>query len=119
MALDGTKVHANASKHKAMSHERNAQGRKAAAARDSSLDAQGESLIAPGRPARTAKGKLAVELPETEAKQGRLEKNPSRPRKKDGSETAATAAQQLHEEARAKAAASQEADARQRRQGPS
>ncbi|APD49144.1 MULTISPECIES: IS1182 family transposase [unclassified Synechococcus] len=110
MALDGTKVHANASKHKAMSHERMLRAEKQLQQEINALMRKAEILDAQ-EDQRHGKGKLGSELPdELRHKQGRLEKI-LQARKKMEAETAATAAQQLHEEARAKAAASQEADA--------
>ena len=98
VALDGTKVQANASKRKAMSHER--------MLRAEILDAQEDR--------RYGKGKLGSELPdELRRRQDRLERI-RQARKEMEAETAAAAARQRQdeaEEARARAAAAEESDA--------
>lgn len=113
VALDGTKVQANASKHKAMSHERMLKAEKQLQQEINALMRKAEILDAQ-EDRRYGKGKLGSELPdELRHKQGRLEKI-RQARKEMEAETAAAAARQRQEEAeeaRAKAAAAHEADA--------
>ncbi|MGB1022228.1 MAG: IS1182 family transposase [Synechococcus sp.] len=113
VALDGTKVQANASKHKAMSYERMLRAEKELEKEISALIRRAEILDAQ-EDQRYGKGKLGSELPnELRHKQGRLEKI-RQARKEMEAETAAAAArkrQEKAEEARAKAAAAQESDA--------
>ncbi len=98
VALDGTKVQANASKHKAMSHERMLKAAEI-------LDAQEDR--------RYGKGKLGSDLPdELRRRQDRLERI-RQARKEMEAETAVAAArqrQQEAEQARAKAAAARESE---------
>jgi transposase len=113
VALDGTKVQASASKHKAMSHERMLRAEKELEKEINALIRKAEILDAQ-EDQRYGKGKLGSELPdELRHKQGRLEKI-RQARKEMEAETAAAAARQRQEgaeEASAKAAAAQEADA--------
>jgi transposase len=113
VALDGTKVQANASKHKAMSHERMLKAEKQLQQEINALMRKAEILDAQ-EDRRYGKGNLGSELPdELRHKQGRLEKI-RQARKEMEAETAAAAARQRQEEAeeaRAKAAAAHEADA--------
>ena len=113
VALDGTKVQANASKHKAMSHERMLRAEKELEKEINALIRKAEILDAQ-EDRRYGKGKLGSELPEDlRHKQGRLEKI-RQARKEMEAETAAAAARQRQEEAekaRAKASAAQEVDA--------
>jgi len=98
VALDGTKVQANASKHKAMSHERMLKAAEI-------LDAQEDR--------RYSRGKLGSDLPdELRRRQDRLERI-RQARKEMEAETAVAAArqrQQEAEQARAKAAAARESE---------
>jgi len=113
VALDGTKVQANASKHKAMSHERMLRAEKELEKEINALIRKAEILDAQ-EDRRYGKGNLGSELPEElRHKQGRLEKI-RQARKEMEAETAAAAARQRQEEAekaRAKATAAQEVDA--------
>ena len=113
VALDGTKVQANASKHKAMSHERMLRAEKELAKEINALIRKAEILDAQ-EDKRYGKGKLGSDLPdELRYKQGRLEKI-RQARKEMEAETAAATARQRQEEAeeaRARAAAAREADA--------
>jgi transposase len=113
VALDGTKVQANASKHKAMSHERMLRAEKELEQEINALIRKAEILDAQ-EDRRYGKGKLGSELPdELRHKQGRLEKI-RQARKEMEAETAAAAARQRQEEAekaRAKATDAEEADA--------
>ena len=113
VALDGTKVQANASKHKAMSHERMLRAEKALEAEINALIRKAEILDAQ-EDRKYGKGNLGSELPdELRHKQGRLEKI-RQARKEMEAETAAAAARQRQEEAekaRAKAAAAEESNA--------
>jgi transposase len=113
VALDGTKVQANASKRKAMSHGRMLRAEKELEKEINSLMRRAEILDAQ-EDRRYGKGKLGSELPdELRHKQGRLEKI-RQARKEMEAETAAAAArqrQQEAEEASAKAAAAQETQA--------
>jgi hypothetical protein len=113
VALDGTKVEANASKHKAMSHERMLRAEKELEKEINALIRKAEILDAQ-EDRRYGKGKLGSELPdELRHKQGRLARI-RQARKEMEAETAAAAARQRQEEAeeaRANAAAASEADA--------
>ena len=113
VALDGTKVQANASKHKAMSYERMLRAEKELEKEISALIRRAEILDAQ-EDQRYGKGKLGSELPdELRHKQSRLEKI-RQARKEMEAETAAAAAQQRQEEAeeaRVKAAAAEESAA--------
>jgi transposase len=113
VALDGTKVQANASKHKAMSHERMLRAEKQLQQEINALMRKAEILDAQ-EDRRYGKGKLGSDLPdELRRRQDRLVRI-RQARKEMEAETAAAAARQRHEEAeaaRAKAAAAHEADA--------
>jgi len=113
VALDGTKVQANASKHKAMSHERMLSAEQELEKEIHALMRRAEILDAQ-EDRRYGKGKLGSELPdELRHKQGRLARIRQAGKEMEA-ETAAAAARQRQEEAkkaRAKAAAAQEADA--------
>ena len=113
VALDGTKVQANASKHKAMSHERMLRAEKELQKEINALMRRAEILDAQ-EDRRYGKGNLGSELPEElRHKQGRLEKI-RQARREMEAETAAAAARQRQEEAekaRAKAAAAEESNA--------
>ena len=113
VALDGTKVRANASKHKAMSHERMLRAEKQLQQEINALMRKAEILDAQ-EDRRYGKGKLGSELPdELRRRQDRLARI-RQARKEMEAETAAAAAHQRQEEAeeaRAKAAAAQESDA--------
>jgi transposase len=113
VALDGTKVQANASNHKAISHERMLRAEKELEAEINALIRKAEILDAQ-EDRKYGKGKLGSELPDAlRHKQGRLE-TIRQARKEMEAETAAAAARQRQEEAekaRAKAAAAQETDA--------
>ena len=113
VALDGTKVQANASKHKAMSHERMLRAEKQLQQEINALMRKAEILDAQ-EDRRYGKGKLGSELPdELRRRQDRLARI-RQARKEMEAETAAAAAHQRQEEAeeaRAKAAAAQESDA--------
>jgi hypothetical protein len=93
VALDGTKVEANASKHKAMSHERMLRAEKELEKEINSLIRKAEILNAQ-EDRRYGKGNLGSELPDQlRHKQGRLEKI-RQARKEMEAETAAAAARQ-------------------------
>jgi hypothetical protein len=113
VALDGTKVQANASKHKAMSHERMLRAEKELEKEINALIRKAEILDAQ-EDRKYGKGKLGSELPdELRHKQSRLERI-RQARKEMEAETAAAAARQREEEAKtavAKAAAAHEAEA--------
>jgi len=113
VALDGTKVQANASKHKAMSHERMLRAEKQLQQEINALMRRAEILDAQ-EDQRYGKGKLGSELPdELRRRQDRLARI-RQARKEMEAETAADAARQRHEqaeEARTKASAAQESDA--------
>jgi transposase len=113
VALDGTKVKANASKHKAMSHERMLRAEKELEKEINALMRRAEILDAQ-EDQRYGKGKRGSELPdELRRRQDRLVRI-RQARKEMEAETAAAAARQRQqdaEEARAKARAAQEADA--------
>jgi hypothetical protein len=113
VALDGTKVQANASKHKAMSHERMLRAEKELEKEINALIRKAEILDAQ-EDRRYGKGKLGSELPdELRHKQSRLAKI-RQARKEMEAETAAAAARQRQEEAekaRAKATEAEDADA--------
>jgi len=113
VALDGTKVQANASKHKAMSHERMLRAEKELQKESNALIRKAEILDAQ-EDRRYGKGNLGSELPdELRHKQGRLAKI-RQARKEMEVETAAAAARQRQEEAekaRARAAAARGSDA--------
>jgi transposase len=113
LALDGTKVKANASKHKAMSHERMIRGEKELEKEINALMRRAEILDAQ-EDQRYGKGKRSSELPdELRRRQDRLARI-RQARKEMEAETAAAAArqrQQDSEEASAKATAAQQADA--------
>ncbi len=113
VALDGTKVQANASKRKAMSHERMLRAEKELEKEINALIRKAEILDAQ-EDRRYGKGKLGSELPdELRRRQDRLARI-RQARKEMEAETAAAAARQRQEEAeeaRAKAAAAHEADA--------
>ena len=98
VALDGTKVQANASKHKSMSHERMLRAEKELEKEINALIRKAEILDAQ-EDRRYGKGKLGSELPdELRHKQGRLAKI-RQARKEMEAETAAAAARQRQEEA--------------------
>lgn len=113
VALDGTKVQANASKRKAMSHERMIRAEKELEKEINALMRKAEILDAQ-EDRRYGKGKLGSELPdELRRRQDRLARI-RQARKEMEAETAAAAARQRQEgaeEARAKAAAAEESDA--------
>jgi hypothetical protein len=113
VALDGTKVQANASKRKAMSHERMLRAEKELEKEINALMRKAEILDAQ-EDRRYGKGKLGSELPdELRRRQDRLERI-RQARKEMEAETAAAAARQRQdeaEEARARAAAAEESDA--------
>jgi transposase len=113
VALDGTKVKANASKHKAMSHERMLRAEKELEKEINALMRRAEILDAQ-EDQRYGKGKRGSELPdELRRRQDRLARI-RQARKEMEAETAAAAARQRQqdaEEASAKATAAQEADA--------
>jgi len=113
VALDGTKVQANASKHKAMSHERMLRAEKELEKEINALMRRAEILDAPEN-RRYGKGKLGSDLPdELRRRQDRLARI-RQARKEMEAETAAATARQRHEEAyeaSAKAAAARESDA--------
>jgi len=115
VALDGTKVQANASKRKAMSHERMLRAEKELEKEINALMRKAEILDAQ-EDRRYGKGKLGSELPnELKRRQNRLERI-RQARKEMEAETAAAAARQRQEEAeearaKAKAAAADESDA--------
>jgi transposase len=113
VALDGTKVQANASKHKAMSHERMLRAEQELQKEINALIRKAEILDAQ-EDRRYGKGRRGSELPEVlRHKQSRLERI-RQARKEMEAETAAAAARQRQEEAketRAKAAAARDADA--------
>jgi transposase len=113
VALDGTKVQANASKHKAMSHERMLRAEKELQKEINALMRKAEILDAQ-EDRRYGKGNRGSDLPdELRRRQDRLARI-RQARKEMEAETAATTArqrQQEAEEARAKAAAARESDA--------
>jgi transposase len=113
VALDGTKVQANASKHKAMSHERMLRAEKELDKEINALMRRAEILDAQ-EDKRYGKGKLGSDLPdELRRRQDRLARI-RQARKEMEAETAAATARQRQEEAeesRARAAAAREADA--------
>jgi transposase len=113
VALDGTKVQANASKRKAMSHERMLRAEKELEKEINALMRRAEILDAQ-EDKRYGKGKLGSELPdELRRRQDRLARI-RQARKEMEAETAAAAArqrQQEAEEARAIASAARESDA--------
>ena len=113
VALDGTKVKANASKHKAMSHERMLRAEKELEKEINALIRRAEILDAQ-EDQRYGKGKRGSELPdELRRRQDRLARI-RQARKEMEAETAAAAARQRQqdaEEASAKATAAQQADA--------
>jgi transposase len=100
VALDGTKVHANASKHKAMSHERMLKAEKQLQQEINAFMRKAEILDAQ-EDRRYGKGKLGSDLPdELRRRQDRLARI-RQARKEMEAETAAAAARQRHEEAEA------------------
>ena len=113
VALDGTKMQANASKHKAMSHERMLKAEKQLQQEINALMRKAEILDAQ-EDQRYGKGSRGSDLPEElRRRQDRLTKI-HQARLEMESETAAAAARQRLEEAeetRAKAVAAQESDA--------
>ncbi|MFM9087468.1 MAG: transposase, partial [Cyanobium sp.] len=113
VALDGTKVQANASKRKAMSHERMLRAEKELEKEINALMRKAEILDAQ-EDRRYGKGKLGSELPnELKRRQNRLERI-RQARKEMEAETAAAAARQRQEEAeeaRARVNAAEESDA--------
>ena len=113
VALDGTKVKANASKHKAMSHERMLRAEKQLAQEINALMRKAEILDAQ-EDRRYGMNNRGSDLPEElRRRQDRLERI-RQARKEMEAETAAAAARQRQEEAdqaRAEADAAQEADA--------
>lgn len=113
VALDGTKVKANASKHKAMSHERMLRAEKQLAQEINALMRKAEILDAQ-EDRRYGATNRGSDLPdELRRRQDRLERI-RQARKEMEAETAAAAARQRHEEAdqaRAEADAAKEADA--------
>lgn len=113
VALDGTKVQANASKHKAMSHERMLRAEKELEKEINALMRRAEILDAQ-EDKRYGKGKLGSDLPdELRRRQDRLARI-RQARKEMEAETAAATARQRQEEAeesRTKAAAARESEA--------
>ena len=113
VALDGTKVKANASKHKAMSHERMLRAEKQLAQEINALMRKAEILDAQ-EDRRYGKDNRGSDLPdELRRRQDRLERI-RQARKEMEAETAAAAARQRQEEAdqaRAEADAANESDA--------
>ena len=113
VALDGTKVEANASKHKAMSHERMLKAEKELEKEINALMRRAEILDAQ-EDKRYGKGKLGSDLPdELRRRQDRLARI-RQARKEMEAETAAATARQRQEEAeqaRTKATAARESDA--------
>jgi hypothetical protein len=113
VALDGTKVQANASKHKAMSHERMLRAEKELEQEINALLRKAEILDAQ-EDKHYGKGKRGSELPEElRRRQDRLERI-RQARKQMEAESAAAAARQRQEEAdqaRAQAEAAKEEDA--------
>ena len=113
VALDGTKVQANASKHKAMSHERMLKAEKQLQQEINALMRKAEILDAQ-EDRRYGKGNRDSDLPdELRRRQDRLARI-RQARKEMEAETAAAAARQRHEEAeeaRANAASARESDA--------
>jgi hypothetical protein len=113
VALDGTKVQVNASKRKAMSHERMLRAEKELEKEINALMRKAEILDAQ-EDHRYGKGKLGSELPEElRRRQDRMARI-RQARKEMEAETAAAAARQRQEaaeEARAKATAAEESDA--------
>jgi transposase len=113
VALDGTKVQANASKHKAMSHERMLKAEAQLEKEINALMRRAEILDAQ-EDRRYGKGSRGSDLPdELRRRQDRLARI-RQARKEMEAETAAAAARQRHEEAEeamAKAAAARDADA--------
>ncbi|MCT0204181.1 transposase [Synechococcus sp. CS-602] len=113
VALDGTKVQANASMHKAMSHERMLRAEKQLEKEINALMRKAEILDAQ-EDRRYGKGKLGSELlDELRRRQDRLARI-RQARKEMEAETAAAAARQRHEEAeeaKAQATAARESDA--------
>jgi len=113
VALDGTKVKANASKHKAMSHERMLRAEKQLAQEINALMRKAEILDAQ-EDRRYGKDNRGSDLPdELRRRQDRLERI-RQARKEMEAETAAAAARQRQEEAdeaRAKADAAQQVEA--------
>jgi len=112
LALDGTKVQASASKHKAMSHERMLRAEKELEKEINALIRRAEILDAQ-EDKRYGKGKLGSDLPdELQRRQDRLARI-RQARKEMEVETAAAAARQRREEAeeaKAKATAARESD---------
>ena len=113
VALDGTKVQANASKHKAMSHERMLRAEKELDKEINALMRKAE-ILDTLEDHRYGKGNRGSELPdELRHQQSRLARI-RQVRKEMEAETAAAAARQRQEEAEeasAKAVAAHEADA--------
>ena len=113
VALDGTKLKANASKHKAMSHERMLRAEKELEKEINALMRRAEILDA-HEDQRYGKGKRGSELPdELRRRQDRLARI-RQARKEMEAETAAAAARQRQqdaEEVSTKATAAQQADA--------
>jgi transposase len=113
VALDGTKVQANASKHKAMSHERMLKAEKQLEKEINALMRKAEILDAQ-EDRRYGKINRGSDLPdELRRRQDRLARI-RQARKEMEAETTAATARQRHEEAeeaRAKAAAARESDA--------
>ena len=113
VALDGTKVQANASKHKAMSHERMLKAEKQLEKEINALMRKAEILDAQ-EDQRYGKSNRGSDLPgELRRRQDRLARI-RQARKEMEAETIAAAARQRHEEAeeaRDKAAAARESDA--------
>jgi transposase len=113
VALDGTKVQAHASKHKAMSHERMLKAEKQLEKEINALMRRAEILDAQ-EDRRYGKGNRGSDLPDAlRRRQDRLARI-RQARKEMEAETTAAAARQRHEEAeesRAKAAGARNADA--------
>ena len=113
VALDGTKIRANASKHKAMSHERMLKSERQLEAEMRALMRKAEILDAQDD-RRYGKGNRGSELPEElRHKQSRLARIRQARKEMEG-ETAAAAARQRQEqaeEAQAEAASAREANA--------
>jgi hypothetical protein len=113
VALDGTKVQASASKHKAMSHERMLRAEKELDKEINALMRRAEILDAQ-EDRRYGKGKLGSELPDELRHKQRHLSRIRQARKEMEAEAAAAAARQRQDEAekaRAKATAAEESNA--------
>ena len=113
VALDGTKVQANASKHQAMSHERMLRAEKELQKEINALMRKAEILDAQ-EDRRYCKGNRGSDLPdELRRRQDRLARMRQARKEMEAETAAATARQRLQdaEEARGNAAAARESDA--------